>query len=70
MNCLVPQPQTSPFEKGEGWFKVEATYLRDCRAFDSFSGALFHFLELKTFARLIEMIGADTTGKIIAEKTE
>lgn len=51
------------------WYKVEAEYLKDCRAFDDFSDALKHFLLVETFARMLEVFGANSTGKIIVEKT-
>ena len=68
MNFLKSQQQTSPAWQIETWYKVEAEYLKDCRSHDDFSGALIHFLCLGTQARLIEMIGAGTIGKVIIEK--
>lgn len=50
------------------WYKVETEYLKDCRAFDSFSDALKHFLIVKTFAKVSEIIGANTAGRLIVEK--
>lgn len=68
MNSLVPQSQPAPTDQAESWYKVEAEYLHDCRAFDEFTDALRHFLRLDTFARLFEMDGAHNIGKIIVEK--
>ena len=68
MNAAIPQPKPMHADRAETWYKIEAEYLRDCRQCDTFSSAMNHFLDLKTPARLIEMIGADINGKIIVEK--
>jgi hypothetical protein len=50
------------------WYKVETEYLKDCKAFDQFSDALKHFLTVGTFARVLEVIGSNSAGRIIVEK--
>lgn len=50
------------------WYRVETDFALTTKAIDDFSKALRYFLNLPIPAKLIQLQGANSTGKTLLEK--
>ena len=54
--------------KTETWYKVETDFATTTKAITDFGKALKYFLNLPIRAKIIELQGANSTGRVLLEK--
>jgi hypothetical protein len=54
--------------KTETWYKVETDFAKSTKEIEDFGKALRYFLNLPISAKIIELQGANSTGKTLLEK--
>lgn len=54
--------------KTETWYKVETEFASTTKAISDFGKALRYFLNLPISAKIIELKGANSTGRTLLEK--
>lgn len=54
--------------KNKTWYRIETDFALTTKAVDDFGKALRYFLNLPIRARIIELEGANSEGKVLLDK--